>query len=132
MGGCKNYLGNSKSCDHNLILYPGIGSRASGGRRCQTDDNGVFANQFFHNNTCVTQDGQPYTFNHCQADGIDSIVYHTEFNTFHAPKALFDEPCGKNYNLPDWQKLGQDRGSTVADTPSTAQLIAMLRQKLGY
>lgn len=34
-GGCKNYLGNSKSCDHNLILFPGIPNRATGGRRCQ-------------------------------------------------------------------------------------------------
>ena len=33
-GGCKNYRGNGKSCDHNLILYPGIDERASGGRRC--------------------------------------------------------------------------------------------------
>ena len=35
-GGCKNFLGNSKSCDHNVILYPGIDSRSSGGP-CSTD-----------------------------------------------------------------------------------------------
>ena len=44
-GGCKNYEGHSKSCDSNVILYPGIDSRAAGNRQCQTDDNGVFANQ---------------------------------------------------------------------------------------
>ena len=27
-GGCKNFLGNSKSCDHNLIIYPGIPNRS--------------------------------------------------------------------------------------------------------
>jgi hypothetical protein len=34
-GGCKNYLGNSKYCQDNLILYPGIDSRATGDRKCQ-------------------------------------------------------------------------------------------------
>ena len=41
-GGCKNFLGNSKSCDHNLIVFPGAAEHSSGARRCQTDDNHVF------------------------------------------------------------------------------------------
>ena len=56
-GGCKNFLGCHKSCDHNVIVHPGIAARASGSRRCQTDDNKVFANQYHDNNHCVTQDG---------------------------------------------------------------------------
>ena len=44
-GGCKNFLGNHKSCDHNVIVHPGIPSRSAGGRRCQTDDNKIFADQ---------------------------------------------------------------------------------------
>ena len=43
-GGCKNYLGHSKSCDHNVMIYPGFG-RSSSTKPCQTDDNSVFANQ---------------------------------------------------------------------------------------
>lgn len=54
-GGCKNYLGNHKSCDHNVIVHPGIPARATGGRRCQTDDNKVFEEQYHDNNHCMTQ-----------------------------------------------------------------------------
>jgi len=44
-GGCKNYMGNHKSCAHNVIIHPGTPSRSTGGgRRCQTDDNRVFQN----------------------------------------------------------------------------------------
>ena len=45
-GGCKNYLGNHKQCDDNVILYPGTSGRSAGSHRCQTDDNAVFAQQF--------------------------------------------------------------------------------------
>lgn len=62
-GGCKNFLGCHKSCDHNVIVHPGIAARASGSRRCQTDDNKVFANQYHDNNHCMTQDGVFYTMN---------------------------------------------------------------------
>jgi len=40
-GGCKNFLGNHKACSSNVILYPGVGGRSAGDRRCQTDDNGA-------------------------------------------------------------------------------------------
>lgn len=44
-GGCKNYLGHDLRCGpDNLIVYPGIAERSSGGRQCQTDDSGDFAN----------------------------------------------------------------------------------------
>jgi len=32
----------SKSCDHNVIVHPGNDARATGNRRCQTDDNGAW------------------------------------------------------------------------------------------
>ena len=60
-GGCKNYMGNHKSCDNNVIVHPGIAERATGGRRCQTDDNKVFQNQYHDNNHCVTHDGVFYS-----------------------------------------------------------------------
>ena len=37
-GGCKNFLGNSKHCERNVIVHPGAGMSKSGAP-CQTDDN---------------------------------------------------------------------------------------------
>ena len=54
-GGCKNFMGNHKSCDHNVIVHPGIPTRSAGGRRCQTDDNKIFADQYHDGNHCFTQ-----------------------------------------------------------------------------
>ena len=53
-GGCKNYLGSNKVCSRNVILYPGVEGRSAGDRRCQTDDNGVFALQYHESNTCTS------------------------------------------------------------------------------
>ena len=42
-GGCKNYKGDHKICGpDNVIVYPGIDGRSSGGRSCQTNDNPGF------------------------------------------------------------------------------------------
>eukprot|EP00729_Bicosta_minor_P002862 gene2862-15982_t len=101
-GGCKNYLGNHKSCDHNVIVHPGIPARATGGRRCQTDDNKVFEEQYHDNNHCMTQ-----TWN----------------NTFYSPGANFSNaPCS---SLKEWQAAGQDAGSTVNPMPSVSEIVAM-------
>jgi hypothetical protein len=54
----------------------------------QTDDNGVFANQFFINNTCVTDDGIPYTWGSCGVP-IDQHTFFTQNNSFYAPNANF-------------------------------------------
>ena len=102
------------------------------GRRCQTDDNPAFANQYFHNNTCVTQDGQPYSFSGCSSgtDGIADKVYHTEFNTFLAPNATFSEPCKDALDMAQWQAAGQDRGSVSGDTPALSVIMDLVRQHL--
>ena len=86
-GGCKNFLGNHKSCDHNVIVHPGIASCAAGGRRCQTDDNKVFQEQYHDNNHCITQDGVFYSMGISKCDGadIDPHVYQTWNNTLYAP-----------------------------------------------
>ena len=76
-GGCKNYLGNSKTCSHNLIVYPGIPNRSVWGTRCQTDDSPVFGNQYFMNNTCITGDGVFYSFKckHKEKKDIGKDIY---------------------------------------------------------
>lgn len=130
-GGCKNFRGHSKSCDHNLIAYPGTGERSAGNRRCQTDDNGIFADQYYHGNDCLTGDGQAYSFGHCKRDSLGTTVYETANNTFYAPDATFVENCEGNMNLTQWQALGQDDGSNVKALLSETELIQMARKKLG-
>ncbi len=131
-GGCKNFLGNSKSCGRNFILFPGLASRASGNRRCQTDDNGVFANQFFHENTCFVADGLFYTFEKCTNANLATTVYETAHNTFYSyGNATFQAPCGGVADgLDAWQKLGQDSGSTVAKAPGVDRILQMANETL--
>ena len=55
-GGCKNYKGDHKICGpDNVILYPGIDSRSSGARSCQTNDNAGFKFDEFIGNKCIRQ-----------------------------------------------------------------------------
>jgi hypothetical protein len=129
-GGCKNYMGNHKQCDDNVILYPGIGGRSAGGRRCQTDDNGVFAEQFHTGNTCSSADGDMYSFSSCNPGNVNSTAYVTRSNTLLIDAgASFASTCGAS-TFAAWQALGQDIGSTVAATPNVSTLIALGAAKL--
>jgi len=124
-GGCKNYLGNHKSCDHNVIVHPGISNRASGGRRCQTDDNSEFANQFHDNNHCFTEDGKFYSMRvkACDRKSIDPSVYQTFNNTLYSANDTFSNgPCT---SFQQWQQQGQDAGSSVKPMPPIADIIKM-------
>lgn len=127
-GGCKNYLGDNKVCSSNVILYPGVGGRSQGDRRCQTDDNGVFALQYHEDNICTSADGRFYSFSNCNAtsDNLNTTVYHTQNNTLFADAgATFEQDCAKALDFATWQALGQDAGSATMATPPVAQLIAL-------
>lgn len=139
--GCKNYRGNSKSCAHNLILYPGIVQRAAGqgrhgARHCVSDDSPVFANQYFFGNDCVTENGNVYSFDvdgvfTCHPDRLNETVYQTSGNTFYAPGKAFVETCGAaSFYFAGWQAAGQDVGSSVEEAPGLAGIVAMARAKL--
>eukprot|EP00928_Gymnodinium_smaydae_P026730 TRINITY_DN20901_c0_g1_i1.p1 TRINITY_DN20901_c0_g1~~TRINITY_DN20901_c0_g1_i1.p1 ORF type:complete len:912 (+),score=66.56 TRINITY_DN20901_c0_g1_i1:74-2809(+) len=125
-GGCKNFLGHSKSCDHNVMIYPGYG-RASSHKPCQTDDNSVFANQYHHDNQCITIDGNAYSmggWDKCTSDSIDQHVYQTFNNTLFAPKGNFTAP-GPCPDFKTWQATGQDAGSQVLPLPSISEVVEM-------
>jgi len=130
-GGCKNFLGHDKACTNNVIVYPGIGERSSGGRKCQTDDNGEFANQYYYGNQCIEADGNFYSWSGCSPSNVKSTVFETYSNTFYSQNAVFNAGCGQNLKLQDWQNLGQDKGSTVLPTPPVSQIIAMGKTVLG-
>lgn len=132
-GGLKNYLGHDKmSGPGNVVVYPGIGSRSNGNRRCQTDDNGEFAFQYYFNNTCFTPDGQFYTFSRCDPSHLADHVYQTRNNRHYSPNATFSQDCGSTkYDFKAWQAAGQDMGSTVSDLPSATEIVAMGMQAIG-
>ena len=131
-GGCKNYLGHDKACGPgNVIVYPGLGERSSGGRRCQTDDNGEFANQYYFDNQCYEADGQFYSFSHCSTSDLKDVVYQTWNNMFFSLNATWQINCGKQLSLSDWQNLGQDKRSVVKELPSPQDIVAEGRHVLG-
>jgi hypothetical protein len=136
-GGCKNFQGNHKTSRGNLILYPGMDGRSAGDRRCQTDDNhlvgagSAFAEQYFVENNCATQDGVAYTYHLSTTANLSQQVYHSRNNTFYAPgKAFVQFIGGSNITFEDWQRLGQDIGSIVKEVPPISQLIAMAKRLL--
>jgi hypothetical protein len=49
-GGCKQNGGNTQTCDHNLILYPGMANRSTG-NTCLSSSK--FANSYYDNNDCI-------------------------------------------------------------------------------
>ena len=68
--------GHSKSCDHNVIVYPGDYHNATeyGSNPCQTDDNSVFANQCVLSASCTSL-LSPLLLpaRRVQSDGYDSL-----------------------------------------------------------
>ena len=131
-GGCKNYLGNHKSCDHNVIIHPGIEARSAGGRKCQTDDNNVWQEQYHHDNHCYVVDGAFYTMRggakHCSEGDLDPHVYTTFGNTLYSTNASFHQgPCG---SFAAWQGAGQDVRSTVKEMPPANEIVARAKALL--
>ena len=131
--GCKNYIGDTKQCNDNLILYPGMDGRSSGNRRCQTDDNGEFANSYHLGNTCTSADGDFYSFSGCTSTNLATSVYVTANNTLlsDAGSPPFVQDCSAKLSFAQWQALGQDAGSSVGTTPDVPTLIAAAKAKLG-
>lgn len=137
-GGLKNYIGNTKRGIGNVIVHPGIDPRATGDRRCQTDDSGEYSDSLFAGNTCFTADGDFYSWGNCDPANVSWHVYATANNTLYggadaSPTALFDVSCGSTTypTLPAWQAAGQDAGSTLAPMASVAEIVAMGARVLG-
>jgi hypothetical protein len=131
-GGCKNYRGHSKSCDHNTILFPGDRSHSGGGRKCQTDDNGIFADQYYHGNKCFEHGGDYYSFSRCSSSNVNTTTYQTANNSFYLNSSAaetFGPPCGAK-SFAEWQSWGQDLGSQVVETPDIDGIVAIAKQTL--
>jgi len=127
-GGCKNYLGHDKACSHNVIAFPSLSIL---GRRCVSDDNGEFANQYYFGNQCYELDGNFYSWSNCDIKSLSNTVYQTWNNTFYSKDGTFVVDCGDQHlNLSNWQKLGQDGGSMVRQIPPVQDIIKAAVQVL--
>ena len=126
-GGVKAYLGHDKMTGPgNVIVYPGIPSRSAGNRKCQCDDNGNFANQYYYGNQCFTPDGVFYTLYKCNSTSLNETVFQTRGNRHYSPGAKFTVACGKkSMNFHQWQTAGQDFNSTVLQLPSPSEIVSI-------
>lgn len=126
-GGVKAYLGHDKMTGPgNVIVYPGIPQRSAGNRRCQCDDNGEFADQFYYGNQCFSPDGVFYTWRKCNPDHLGDTVIQSRNNQHYSPGADFKVTCGsKTYSFKEWQAAGQDFNSSVHEMPSASEIVAI-------
>ena len=126
-GGCKSCKGNSKSCDTNLIVYPGVDGRSTGGKSCQTNYGGVRANAVYYGNRCVaTPDAQFFSWGGCDPAHTVNTTVATWDNTHYANASAFVQPCGNaTLDWALWQASGQDAGSVLGPPPSVGQLVTM-------
>jgi len=85
----------------------------------------VYANQHYAGNVCASEDGRVLDFSGCTAANVNTTAYETAQNTYLVDAgAALQGPCGTG-TFTAWQALGQDAGSSVAQTPSVAALIAL-------
>ena len=121
--GSKNYLGHSKSNDHQLFVYsdvhPGYGFPG-----CYQTDSGEDYDEPWTNNQCILlSTNNPYSYSYCDVQHPELFPLHAN-NSFYSPDGTLNITCGSAHlTLPQWQALRQDRGSTVMKTPDVDTVI---------
>ncbi len=79
----------------------------------------------------MTTDGNFYTWASC-SQPVSQHVYYTANNNLIANNSAFNINCGSTAyrSLADWQRAGQDTGSTVSDMISVDAMISRARALL--
>ena len=81
-------------------------------------------NETYANNTMVLILMTVYKINLC--------VPLFESNSLYKPDGTFSVNCGnQNYAFEEWQKIGQDRRSTISSLPSMDTVISWAKHSLG-
>ena len=128
-GGCKNFLGNTKTCSRNVLVFPGYANRSFGNKPCQTDDNHVYADQSYQDNHCFTLDGRVYSMptSSCDPKDIAQTAFRTANNSFYSANATaFVQACNTTteLGLAEWQAKGQDQGSRALGGMGAGEISA--------
>lgn len=136
-GGHKSdFNGHSKLSWNNINVYPSVyGTKCVGIMGLPNPDPENRWNEGYWNNTCVLPgSSQPYV----QVTGTCDVADHTKFtvtlggNKVFAPNASATVVCGKSMSFAEFQATGLDPGSTIADAPTAAEIIAMGQKLLGW
>jgi len=135
-GGAKNYLGQDKVWDSNLIVMPGRWS----GDPCLCQWGGL--GHVFSNNTCVTDTDFPLALD-ASVEGDTCIVDYANAttapllatlraNTYHTATGGYENGCAAPYyTLPALQALGQELGSIAIKGYTVDGVVASARTLLG-
>lgn len=134
-GGAKNYLGDTKVWDSNLIVIP----ERWAGDPCITAWRG--SGHVFTNNTCITPtSGSPNYFdsslsgstciaNYSSPESADFLPNFAR-NSYTTFNGQFAEGCAGELSLQDLNALGQEVGSVVASTYKIEDVVAHARALL--
>ena len=95
--------------------------------------NDFFAEGYWDNKCILATAGAPYLeMGDC---ATDAATFPTRMivgnNTVYAPNASATVSCGKGYTFQEWVALGLDQGTTIADLPTTADILQMFKDVLG-
>ncbi len=135
-GGTKNYLGNDKVWDGNLIIFPGRWS----GDGCLTCWSG--GGHVFTNNTCYTPGsdspnyfdsspaGETCWANYSNATQAALLPFFAR-NFYGTETGELRTGCDGSLSLQDLQQLGQEVGSVVAKGYSAAAILQQAEALLG-
>ena len=128
-GGTKNYLGDDKIWNNNLIIFP---SHWPGGGQCITAWSGQY--HIFENNQCIFNYVNPLGYLACNPYDWNQSSKQMPFgknNTIFVPKSDFKFYCGnQTWSLKELQSKGWEIGSTVQDIPTDQQIVNMVNNKI--
>ena len=143
-GGFKNFLGHSKIAQNNVYVYPDAKHSSlsfgafftkpycavSHGASAHDPTSGW--GEKWTNNTCIIGNPNVYLFGACVLSGPNKLIPFTANNSFYIPnKSIYINCERKKLSLSEFQKMGNDIGSTVADIADTADIIAWGKELLG-
>jgi hypothetical protein len=94
--------------------------------------NDFFAEGYWNNKCILASAGAPYLqMGDCATDATFPSRMIVGNNTVYAPNASATVSCGKGYTFQEWVALGLDQGTTIADMPTTADILQMFKDVLG-
>ena len=88
----------------------------------------------YRGNKCILASAAPYLSlgGGCVPDGTIANRILLGNNTVYVPGATgATVSCGKTYSFEQWQALGLDAGTTIADVPPASVIVGWARELLG-
>ena len=137
-GGCKNYLGHSKTATDNLYIYPDGWNMSTHGPYCDNSNGASLIKlpsgwgEVWSSNKCIMIGSTVYNYNDCDPSHLEGLVPFTANNTFYTTSGNISIPCkDKVFTLEQYQSFGYDIGSTVSKLPTNTEIITWAKQLIG-